>query len=447
MSRSRTAFLEFFEDFKNKNRRSEIEYEDFGFPAELNFYDFFRLYKRSGMAHAVVHRHPDTVFTTNPRILENDQQHEQTPFELEFEQLADDINLWSKMHAADCRNRVGAYSALYLVFSDGGTDTEVTKGSKLLRMQPLFQNQIEPSSYCDNINDIRFGQPDIYKFIPKTDKKSSAPTATFNIHHTRVIILAEGADDDSINGVSALENCYNDIISYDRINGACGRGYWNASRGALTITDGDGEDAGSLMDALGAETPEEISEKLESVVRDFNSGQDKALALGNLKVQPLQFTLPDPSGFSSTVLNSIAASCSCPGPILIGQQLSQRSSDGNENSWLDTCESRRLRFNNPVIRDFVSRLLKYECFENKPANGDFVIVWDKLAEDTLTEKLELSLKMSNVNVNNIRGGGVSPFSAQEIREVAGYTDEIDEDNAYAEPFEQSQDNDKGAAAN
>lgn len=415
---------------KTRVNRQDIEREDFGFPDTLDFDDFFKLHQRSPLAYAVVHRHADTTFTTNPTVVENLDQHDQTPFEREFEELAERVDLWSKIHAADWRNRVGRYSALYMVFNDGGCATEITKGAELIRLQPLFEAQLTPLSYCDDITDVRYGQPETYMFNPRnTQPDNEGPTSIFTIHHSRVIILAEGSDDDSINGTSALENCYNDIITYDRINGASGRGYWNAARGAITITENN-PDEGGLMESLGAESPEDIPDKLESTVKDFFAGFDKALALGNLTATPIQFTLPDPTGFAQSALNSVAASCSCPGPILIGQQLSQRSSDGNENSWLDTIEARRNRFTNPVVRVFVNRMLDYKIIINAPAGGRFDIKWDKLTEDSLGEKLDLATKMSTVNSNAAKVSMTVPFSTSEIREVVGFESIGDEGDAY-----------------
>lgn len=403
-------------------RRMDIEREDFGFPKDLSFDDFYKLHKRSPLAYAVVHRHADTTFTTNPTIVETLEPHDQTPFEEEVSRLAEDVDLWSKMHAADWRNRVGRYSALYLVFSDGGCDTEVLKKSKLLRLQPLFESQLKPVSYCTDLNDMRYGQPELYSFNPTiVGDVHDGPSTVYTIHHSRIIILAEGADDDSINGISALENCYNDIITYDRINGASGRGYWNAARGALTITDNSESGAG-LMEALGAESVDDIPDKLEKTVQDFFAGFDKALALGGLTATPIQFTLPDPTGFAQSALNSVAASCSCPGPILIGQQLSQRSSDGNENSWLDTIEARRIRFTNVIIKTLINRLIDYESLDSKPESGRIDVLWAKLSEDTLGEKLDLATKMSTVNANAARVGMDAPFAVNEMREVVGYKD-------------------------
>lgn len=427
------------------NSRRSSEQDDFGFPEELSFHDYYKLYRRNSIARAVVDRAPSRCWETSPVIVEGDDAddvHDQTPFEKEVADLFFSVSVFARMQAADKRGRVGRYGALYLCFDDAGPDSvsmPVARGARLVKVQPLYESQLKVATRDIDISSMTFGEPLTYNHIASAssddpndlNSNNSQPT----IHASRVLIFAEGADDGGLSGMSALEAVYNDIISAERIIGACGIGYWRTSRGSLVIS-GENGSMGELASAFGV-NDDEVGGALNEVVSQFTSGSDNALVLGGLNVDQIAFSLPDPEPFFQTALASIAAGSHTPSPILIGEQLSQRASDQNTKAWDRHCKSRQHSFLSPVIETLVQRLIDIGSI--RAPNGGFRVHWDDLSSPSAEDRMDVASKMSSINSQQLDD---VPFTANEIREAAGYEPleeiEIDyeEDGAADDPKKQ-----------
>ena len=404
------------------SRRGQ-EQNDFGFSENLCFDDFYTLYRRNSMARAVVERIPERCWESVPEIIEGDNpedSHDKTVFESAVEKLFSELSIWERMKAADCRGRVGSYGALYLMFGDGISPEEpVGRGAKLLKVQPLFECQLRPVEFDEDITSIRYGQPTVFQFVPNSENSNlSRQQSMPHIHHSRVVIFAEGSDDGGIAGSSALEPVYNDLLTLERIIGACGVGYWRTARSGLTIKAGSGEAdiIGGLAASMGCE-PSEVADRLDGAVYDFVQGLSTSLMVGGLDVQQLDFTLPDPEPFARVARMSIAAGSKTPEPILVGQQLSQKASDKNSEEFDRTCESRRPGFLTPVIRHTINHLMEVGALPNVER---YCVYWPELASPSQDDKIALASKMADVNSKSAQNLGESPFTLDELRSAAGY---------------------------
>lgn len=424
------------------SRRGQ-EQNDFGFPEDLQFQDYYTLYCRNSMARAVADRIPERCWESSPEIIEGDNvddAHDKTAFESSVSDLFSSLSMWERMKAADIRGRVGSYGALYLMFADGKNPAEeVGRGARLVKAQPLFECQLKPIEYDEDVRSIRYGQPVRYQFIPRIDSGSlSRATDSPLIHYNRIVIFAEGSDDGGIDGSSALEPVYNDLITHERIVGACGVGYWRSSRSGLTIkAPGDNPDIISGLAAAWGCSPADVANRFDEEVYNFLQGQNTSLMTGGLDVDQLQFSLPDPEPFARVTRMSIAAGSKTPEPVLIGQQLSQKASDKNSEEFDRTCESRRAGFLTPVIRGVIDRLIGLGCLPNV----GYCVYWPELSSPGAEEKLTLASKMAAINASSSKELGDAPFAIDEIRSIAGYEplEELDyeegEDEATAQTEE------------
>lgn len=404
-------------------------WQDYGYPEALGFDNFYSMFKRNGIAKAGVMRHVDKTWETNPWIvegMEGDKPHPETQRERELAQMLRRLSFWNRMYAADWRGRVGRYAALYLVFGDSKTpDQPVTGTVKLLKMQPLFEGQIEPLQFDTRPGSANYGNPVSYQFTPQAVGDGNDQRQSMTIHADRIHIVAEGADDDSIYGMPANEAGFNDLITIEKIVGAGGEGFWKTARGAFSLhsTGKDGIDVQGLATMFGVET-DQVADKLNEVASDLSAGMDKLLMLGDMEAKALAYSLPSPEHFFAVAMQGYAASVSCPMPILLGQQIAQRSSDENSREWAQTIMTRRRRFVVPNVEELIRKLMRFGAIPE----FEFHLSWDDLTDATFTEKLTNSKTMSEVNKSSLGTGEPAPFTAAEIRDAAGYEGEPDTDD-------------------
>lgn len=403
-------------------------WQDYGYPEHLDFDNHYSMFRRNGIGRAGVMRHVEKTWETNPWIvegMEGDKTHTETSQERAVDKMLNQLSFWNRVHAADWRNRVGRYAGLYLVFSDGKRPSEpVTGNVRLLKVQPLFESQLKPTEFVTDQRSPEYGNPLRYQFKTHDEytQTDGQPSESLAIHADRVHILAEGADDDTIYGIPANEAGFNDLVTIEKLIGAGGEGFWKTARGAFSLhsTGEKGIDVQGLAQMFGVET-DGVADKLNEVASDLSAGMDKLLLLGDLEAKALAYSLPSPEHFFAIAMQSYAASVSCPMPILLGQQISQRSADENSREWDRTIMTRRRRFVVPNIEQLIRKLMRFGALPT----FDFYIAWDDLTDATFSEKLDNAKTMSDTNKASMGTGEPAPFTAAEIRDAAGYEGEPD----------------------
>lgn len=394
-------------------------WQDYGYPEQLEFDQYFTMFARNGIARAGVMRHVEKTWETNPWIVEGEEgdkpRTDWTPREKQLARVIRDMRLWSRFSAADWRGRVGHYSALYLTFADNQRpDMPVTHGAKLLGVKPLYEKQLRPTTWHDNPALPSFGLPSMYQlqqFNP--EDANPANSSSLEIHPDRIHILAEGAEDDSIYGIPALQAGFNSLLDIEKIRGAGGEGFWKAARGAWALS---GEVQPQQLATMLGVDQDKVAEALNDTAADFASGMDKLLMLGGMKADSMSFDVPRPREFYDVALEDFASSVSCPVPELIGQQIAQRSSEENSRNWQQTIMSRRRQFVGPNIEGFLRHLM---ALGSIPHMESFYVAWDDLTDATASEKLENAKHMSEINRNNAQSGMTPSFTENEMREAAG----------------------------
>lgn len=410
----------------SNDAKRQTAWADYGYPEALGFDNHYSMFRRNGIGRAGVMRHVEKTWETNPWIvegMEGDKPHKETRREREVAQVLRKLSFWNRVHAADWRGRVGRYAALYLVFDDGRHPSQPVAGKvQLLKMQPLFEAQLEPLTFDNQPGSPNYGNPVSYQFKPQAVQEGRDERSSLTIHADRIHIIAEGADDDTIYGIPANEAGFNDLVTIEKLIGAGGEGFWKTARGAFSLhsTGQNGIDVQGLAQMFGVET-DQVADKLNEVAADLSAGMDKLLLLGDMEAKALAYSLPSPEHFFAIAMQSYAASVSCPMPILLGQQISQRSSDENSKDWDRTAMTRRRRFVIPNVESLVSKLMRFGALPS----FEFYIGWDDLTDATFTEKLVNVKTMSEANKASIGTGEPPPFSAEEIRDVAGYEGEPD----------------------
>lgn len=398
---------------------------DFGFPDQITFPQLYRMWDRNSLATAGVSRIASTIWRDDPAIHAGEDTHQETAQEAAIRQHFENRRLWSKMADAYQRSLVGDFAIAILRVADGRQWNEpvgrVPGVSGLWDIIPAWESQIEVADWDQDPTSLRYGEPAMYQFneVQVDDGRTRGAVRSLSIHPDRVLVLSSTGD---MFGRSVLRAGFNDLITYEKVIGSGGEGFWKAARSSLSLDVSPDVRLADLADTLGVSVAE-LPDKIDDVVADWIAGYDKSLMLQGIKPTSIGVTLPsNPEQYYNGPLQAFAASIDCPSKVLIGNQTGERASTEDMKSWQATCASRRNREVMPVLRDMVQRL---QIWGALPVS-DWVVQWSDLTEPTGADKLAGAKTMAEINAASV-GLGDTPFSAAEIREQAGFEAETPDD--------------------
>ncbi|MHA7074042.1 DUF1073 domain-containing protein [Klebsiella pneumoniae] len=390
------------------NTKRQRLYQEFGYPVDLCFEDFYRACRRNAVAGAAVSRMVDGCWEDFPDIYEGDKTKDatkQTQWDKRVNKLLK--RCWKQIKGADRRNLVGRYSALLIQVKDSKqwrdpVDTVVVgqlEEKALVKLIPAWEAQIEPIEWDSDPESETFGDVTMYSFIELSvgNNKDARPSRIINVHPDRVIILAEGSDDGSMtSGRSMLEEGFNKLLDLEKVSGGGAEGFLkNASR-QLNFNFSSKTNFAQLARALGV-TEAELSNAMDDQVRRLNDSTDSAVMMQEGDASVLSVAVADPEPTWRTALNEFCATVPIPVKVLIGMQTGERASTEDAKDWAKTRMSRRNGFLTDVITDVVSRFWTLGIIP--PAqNEEITVGWSDLLAPSQAEKIANMDKLADVAV-------------------------------------------------
>lgn len=387
---------------------------DFGYPDTLTFEHCYTMFKRNGIGKAGVVRPVEKTWEDDPWLLEREEVHDETKLETEIRIAFDRLQFWSKLREADQRSRVGKFGGLIFRFADSKRFMEPVDAvpgalEGLVELIPFYEGQMVVSEWITDETDPGYGSPKMYEFTEASSAIGKTTNRKFSVHPDRVHIWTR---DGTIHGESCLEAGYNHLVDIEKVMGAGGEGFWKIAKAAPVLNIDKDANIQTLQSMLGAATPEEIADKLDAVVADYQKGFDQVLAFQGIEAKTLQVTLPVPEHFLMGPLQAFAASVPIPLKILLGSQTGKLASEEDADEWAKNIMSRRNQFVVPNIKRIIDRLVKFRVLADK----DWFVDWSDLTESSMDKKIDRASKMAEMNAKAI-GTGERYFKTDEVREV------------------------------
>jgi hypothetical protein len=382
-------------------------YLDFGYPADLDFFNFWNMYRRFGIAKNVVETYPELGWMESPTVKAD------ASVLRDIEALNEKLGLWTRIKGLDTRQRVGRYAGLFMRVRDGLSPSEsigsLSGLNSLVDMIPLYESQLEIVDTEDNIMSDEYGKPTMYQFRGgDVGNRNENNVDSFNIHPSRIIIAAEGSDNGSVYGVSSLEAVYNSLMDLRKIIGAGGEGFYkNAAQSIIYKLDAD---AGITLDP---EAAAEFNERSDDFLRNRPR---RSNVVAGMDAKVLESSLANPKDFFMNALNDVASGAKIPATILMGQQTGRLASDQDSAALLSRVQSRRVHFQTEIT----GKVLDWLMANSILPKGEYVIEWPDALAASSEEKLANSDLMASINQKMFLSGGGAPFTAEEIREAAGF---------------------------
>jgi len=387
---------------------------DFGYPTTLSFDNFWNMYRRFGIARNVVELPVETSWMTPPVVTGSDQ------FNSELEKMVTRLKLWKRLKGLDTRQRVGRYAGLFIRVADGQQPDKplngMPSGTAIVSITPLYEGQLKVLETDTNPGSPTYDQPTMYQYstggVGDRDERSQS---SFSIHHSRLVMAAEGADDGGIYGIPALESSYNSLMDLRKIIGAGGEGFYRNASQSVVFNLKDTASANVNTELLG-----QFNEKFDEFTKDR---MRKAMWTPGLEAKVLEAILPNPEHFFLNALQDVAASCKIPSTILIGQQTGRLASNEDSRGYLSGINSRRTNYLDEMLSDFIDWCITYGALPS----SEYTILWDDLLAVSDQERLENARQCANINRENYQSGGEMVFSSTEIRKKAGFSGEAEGD--------------------
>lgn len=382
-------------------------YLDFGYPADLDFFNYWNMYRRFGIAKNVVEIYPDLGWMESPMIESNDRVLR------DIDLLDEKLGLWNRLKGLDTRQRVGRYAGMFMRVRDNLKPSEpigsLSGLNSLVDMIPLYESQLDIVDTEDNPMSDDYGKPTMYQFRGgDVGNRNKGNVSSFNIHPSRIVIAAEGSDNGGIYGISSLEAVYNSLMDLRKLIGAGGEGFYkNAAQSIIYKLDAD---AGITLDPVATT---EFNERSDDFLRNRPR---RSNVVAGMDAKVLESNLANPKDFFMNALNDVAAGSKTPATILIGQQTGRLASDQDGRALLSRVQSRRVNFQSEMISNVIDWLMINNIL---PMDG-YSIEWPDALASSDQEKLTNSDVMASINQKMFLSGGGAPFDAEEIREAAGF---------------------------
>lgn len=389
-------------------------YLDYGYPLQLDFFNFWNMYRRFGVATRVVELYPEQTWLDAPIIDSTN-----AVFLRELEIIVERFGLWRRLKGLDVRQRVGRYAGLFMRVRDSAQPSQAIEGSlsginALFDMVPLYESQLKVLTTETNPTSEQFGFPTSYQFASNTGRRNENTAASFTIDPTRVVVVAEGSDNSNIYGIPALENVYNSLMDLRKVLGGGAEGFYKNAAQSVTL---------ELLDAAGAKINAGLLEKISEQYDEFSRNRmRRAFMLPGLSANTLSSNLVDPDGFKNAILDDIAAGSNTPRTLLVGNQTGRLAGDQDTKGFLAQVQARRTSFGVDMVRAVVDWFISFGVLPF----AEYTVDWPDALAPSQEGRLNNAQTMSTTNLNQFNSGQEAVFTSGEIREAAGFDPEPEE---------------------
>ena len=390
---------------------------DFGYKDDLDFHDLYRLYKRNGVAKALVNRTAAKTWETLPALTLDPDNPEETPVDEEILQKFSKIRFWQKLMETDRRSLVGEYSGVIFQLADNQPFDQpverVPDGiSGLVNLIPAWEGQLQISQWNQDATSSRYGEPEVMTYTESSVDSSQGKTRSFQVHADRVYIWSQ--DRTTFND-SGLEPVYDALTDMVKIRGSSGEGFWKNAKSQPVLQADKEVDFTMLAKMLGTDL-EGLPEALDNVVADWNKGFDQSLILQGMEAKTLGVSLPtNPDQFYSIAAREVVAAWGIPEKILFGSQTGERASTEDQAAWNRHNMSRRHNYVVPNVMDIIQRLQQFGVLPE----ANWQLDWDDLTGASDDQRVSKAKSMSEINRNQAATGGMV-FDDDEIRAELDY---------------------------
>jgi hypothetical protein len=376
-------------------------YAELGYPLEPTFQQFEAMYKRQDIAGRVVDMPPDETWRKNPTVKEivNDEPKGDTPFVLQYEELAQKVNLYHYLHRVDRLAGIGRFGVLLIGLKDQGTLEEEAGRVNGIEGVTFLAAYDEGSAEVNEIErdpmSERFGQVSKYQLDMGTTQGGET-SETVVVDWSRTLHVAEELTEDEIYGRPRLERVYNRMLDIEKVVGGGSEAMWRLIYQGMVLTTKEGYEKSTTAGS------EDVT---EDELTEFINGFRRILEVEGFDVQFVGGQVVDPTGMFQVILSLIAGETGIPKRMLVGSERGELASVTDQAQWAGVVESRRTNFVEPIILlPFIDRMTQLNVL---PEHGDLEFTWQPLFEEAESDQADIARKYSEALQRVAPAGEVS----------------------------------------
>jgi hypothetical protein len=332
--------------------------EVFGYKDRLTYADFKHVYSRGGLGQRIVTFWPEATWSQPPRVRDDPEAADPTPFEQAWETFAERLGLYRRLAHADVLAQLGHYAGILIgvrgqdVLSQPATP--VRSLDDILFLQPYSEELLQIETFGSDPSQPEYGKPLTYRLLSGTSQDSAdaslrRPTrAGVIVHASRVLHVPgqRGLDDPDIYGVPILEAIYNTLVDQMKEVGGAGEMFYRDAKGRYVAEARDGF-------RLSAED----REFLEQEAAEWQHGMRDFLRVMGLDVKQLGGIVADPSNHFTVGMQIICGTIGVPLRILLGTERGSLASSQDENDVLRGATRRQVTYAEPLaLRPFTEKV-------------------------------------------------------------------------------------------
>jgi phage-related protein (TIGR01555 family) len=378
--------LSAFLGFSHKGRRDL--YDTFGYPRILTLEDMEAFYKRGGIAKRIIRAYPQATWRDCPMIKDDTTTEDKSEFEKACEDLFERLHINWYMERTDRLANLGEYALLLMGFADGEDLMQpLTEGSenKLLYLTPYKQRHVIIDQLDTDTSSERYGLPlsyTIHKDVSQYGRNTTSKT--LKVHHSRILHVADGVDDNEIYGTPRLQSIFNHLMDLQKVVGGGAETYWLNARPGMSI-EAD-KDANLSTTAI---------DDLKTQAEEFEHQLRRIFAMQGASVKSLAQAVADPTGNVDAIIKLIAGTEGIPVRILTGSEAGELASSQDENNWNSRIEERRENFATPMmLKPFIEKLIRTGNLpQPKGSTADeieFYVEWPEISALSPKDKAEIA---------------------------------------------------------
>ena len=341
-------------------------YTALGYPllSQIKFIDYWTRYKRQDIAGRIVDAPVEGSWARLPIINSKDDSDK---FKDAWTELEEHLGIYNTLIRADILSGIGQYGVILLGLNDG-TDNfaqPATTAKELLYMHPFHEDNAAIKTYDIDRYSPRYGQPESYS-LQLANLPGLTSQVAIDVHHTRILHLADNLLESNVFGTPRLEKPYNDLIGLEMVVGSSPEMFWQGAFPGMAFKAQEDFNI----------TPE-IKLQLDDEITKYVHQMERYMKLQGLDIQQLSPNISSPKDVSDLLIKMISISTKIPKRILEGSERGELSSTQDAEEWDSRCDLRRKNYVGPsILRKLIKRLGELRILE---VPKKYTIEWPDLS--------------------------------------------------------------------
>lgn len=373
-----------------------------GYKAAPQYLDFKARYERQDIAKALVDAYPEATWAQAPKIVEDHDADDQTPFEAAWESMATRLDVLGTLERADRLAQLGRYS-IVLIGLRGQPDLAapaqpVRSPEDVVFLTPYSEEFAEVIRLEGNPALPTFGRPAAYRLNAARGNTAqltaTLPWLSTNVHASRVVHIANNLLDDDIYGKPVLEVVYDRLDDLLKVVGGSAEMFWVDAKRRIVL---------AVRDDYALSTEDEAA--LTTEIEEFTNEMRNFLRVKGVDVNTLTATIADPSEHFNMLVILLAAASGIPKRILIGTEEGQLAGQQDERAWLQRVSRRQVKHVEPKhLRPLIDAFLALRALP-EPVTP-YRVEWPNLLALSATEQATIAREYAAA-ISNYAGPGMA----------------------------------------